>query len=42
MLVWNQLKQIAYQTWETIYQVEFEPLKNFVIKRMEVETSNFA
>ncbi len=41
MLVWNKLKQIAYQTWETIYQVKLEPLKNFVIERMKIKTPNF-
>jgi hypothetical protein len=42
MIVWNKLKQTAYQTWQTIYQVKFEPLKNFVIERMKLKTLNFA
>ena len=42
MLVWHKLKQTAYQTWETIYQVKFQPLKMFIVERLKMETPKFA
>jgi Transposase DDE domain len=42
MLVWNKLKQTAYKTWNTIYQVKFEPLKKFIIERLKMKTPSFA
>jgi hypothetical protein len=42
MLVWNKLKQMAWQTLDTIYQVKFEPLKNFLIQRLKMKTPSFA
>lgn len=42
MLVWNKLKQVAYRTWETIYQVKLEPLKMFIIERLKMKKPSFA
>ena len=42
MLVWHKLKQTAYQTWETIYQVKFQPLKMFIVERLKMKTPKFA
>lgn len=42
MLVWNKLKQTAYQTFDTIYQVKYLPLKNFLIQQLKQPTPVFA
>lgn len=42
MLVWHKLKQIAYQTFDTIYQVKYLPLKNFLIQQLKQPTPVFA
>jgi Transposase DDE domain len=42
MLVWHKLKQIAYQTFDTIYQVKYLPLKNFLIQQLKIECPKFA
>lgn len=42
MLVWNKLKQIAYQTFDSIYQVKYRPLKNFIIQQLKLNNPIFA
>ncbi len=41
MLVWNKLRQTAYQTWNSIYQIKFEPLKKIIIERLKMKTPTF-
>ena len=42
MLVWNKLKEIAYQTLSTLYQVKVEPMKQFLINQLSLNCPNFA
>jgi DDE superfamily endonuclease len=42
MLVWHKLKEIAYQAYDTIYNVKRLPLKDFLIQQLKKETPSFA
>lgn len=42
MLVWHKLKQIAYQTYDTIYQVKIKPFRKFLIEQLKGECPIFA
>lgn len=42
MLVWNKIKEIAYQTFETAYQVKSEPFRNFLLEQLKMSCPKFA
>jgi hypothetical protein len=42
MLVWHKLKQTAYQIFQTIYQVKYQPLKEFITQQLKKDTPKFA
>lgn len=42
MLVWARMKQIAEQTAQTIYQVKFGQLSDYLIQQLKTPTVRFA
>lgn len=42
MLVWNKIKEMAYQTYSTAYQIKREPLKNFLLEQLKLDCPKFA
>jgi hypothetical protein len=42
MLVWNKIKEIAYDTFVSAYQVKIEPLRKYLINELLVKCPTFA
>lgn len=42
MLVWNEIKKIAYDTFVSAYQVKVEPLRKYLINELSKECPTFA
>jgi len=41
-LVWNRLKNLAYQTAQTVHQLKIKPLKSFLVAELACPTISFA
>ena len=41
-LVWNRLKNLAYQTTQTVYQLKIKPLKSFLVAELACPTICYA
>ena len=42
MLVWNKIKEIAYDTFVTAYQIKYLPLRDYLIKELSLTCPKFA
>jgi hypothetical protein len=42
MLVWNKIKEIAYDTFVSAYQVKIEPLRKYLINELLGNCPTFA
>ena len=42
VLVWNRLKNLAYQSAQTVYQLKIKPLKSFLVAELVCPTIHFA
>lgn len=42
MLVWNKIKEMAYQSFTSAYQIKQEPLSNFLIEQLKLDCPKFA
>jgi Transposase DDE domain len=42
MLVWNKIKEMAYQTYSTAYQIKNQPFKNYLTEQLNLNCPVFA